>query len=188
MALHLHIPIGDLKLVSSSPADIHANPGEDVTLPCHLSLETSVVTMELKWLKRTDCIYLNKNGQGTEGRDYESRVSVLTEDLQKGNVSLRLRDITHSDNGLFRCQVIHGNCKLEETLLQHVESIQNGKIRLMRTNSANVGYRPNFMGHRTGETPPVCRPVSDRRQVLLRSNNVGRRLQKTSWKRRRSSG
>lgn len=125
MALRLHIPIGDLKLVSSSPADIHANPGEDVTLPCHLSLETSVVTMELKWLKRTDCIYLNKNGQGTEGRDYESRVSVLTEDLQKGNVSLRLRDITHSDNGLFRCQVIHGNCKLEETLLQHVESIQS---------------------------------------------------------------
>ncbi|KAL7873963.1 hypothetical protein SRHO_G00049330 [Serrasalmus rhombeus] len=86
----------------------HVFCGHDVTLPCYLSPETSAVAMEISWFKGTDCIYLYLNGQVTEGRGYEGRVSMLTEDLQRGNVSLSLRDVQRSDYGEYRCEVTHG--------------------------------------------------------------------------------
>lgn len=118
--MHMGMSTEVFKLVAPSPDDIHTDPGDDVTLPCHLC----VVAMEVKWLKRTECIYWCKDGQGTEGRGYEGRVSVLTEDLQRGDVSLRLRDVTHSESGLHRCQVTHEDYKVEETLWLYVKRIR----------------------------------------------------------------
>ncbi|XP_030626117.1 GTPase IMAP family member 7-like [Chanos chanos] len=37
--------------------------GDDVTLSCYLSPETSAVTMEISWFKGTECIYQYKNGE-----------------------------------------------------------------------------------------------------------------------------
>ncbi|KAL2078517.1 hypothetical protein ACEWY4_026202 [Coilia grayii] len=114
----------DFKLVAPCPAEIHVCPGDDVTLPCRLSIETSVAAMEVRWLKRTDCIYLYKNGRGTDGKGYMDRVSVPTRALERGDVSLRLRHVTHSDSGLYRCQVTHGDRKVEEALWLYVKKIQ----------------------------------------------------------------
>ncbi|KAG5282869.1 hypothetical protein AALO_G00035610 [Alosa alosa] len=81
--------------------------GDDVTLPCHLSPETSAVAMEIRWFRRTDCIYLYKNGHVIEGRGYEGRVSVDPQQLQRGDVSLTLRGCTWGhDKGVYTCQVI----------------------------------------------------------------------------------
>ncbi|XP_048089634.1 butyrophilin-like protein 2 isoform X2 [Alosa alosa] len=167
------------KLVIPSPADIHTDPGDDVTLSCHLSMETSVVAMEVKWLKRTDCIYLYKNGQGTEGRGYEGRVSILTEDLQRGNVSLRLRHVTHSESGIYRCQVIHGDFKLEETLWLYVKTIQDEKVPLRRVHSASVYIKPSMAGRGTSETPPEHQSVPTLRPRQLRRDSIRQRRQKT---------
>ena len=87
--------------------------GDDVTLPRHLSPETSAVAMEIRWFKGTDCIYLYKNGHVTEGRGYEGRVSVNTQELQRGDVSLRLRERRVGDGGVYTCQVISGEHKEE---------------------------------------------------------------------------
>ena len=50
---------------------------------------------------------LFKNGQVIEGRGYEGRVSLVTQELERGNVSLRLRDYRRSDRGGDICQVIY---------------------------------------------------------------------------------
>ena len=102
----------DFKLVTPDPV-VEVSEGDDVTLPCHLSPETSAVAMEIRWFKRTDCIYLYKNGHVTEGRDYEGRVSVNTQELQRGDVSLRLRERREGDVGVYTCQVISGEHKEE---------------------------------------------------------------------------
>ncbi|XP_063077567.1 trichohyalin-like [Engraulis encrasicolus] len=118
-------PLTDhFKLVVPSPAELHVYPGEDVTLPCRLSVQTSATPMEVRWLKRTDCVYLFKDGQGTEGKNYGGRVGILPGDLQTGGVSLRLSRIMHSDSGLYRCQVTHRGHKAEETLWLYVKKIQ----------------------------------------------------------------
>ena len=38
----------------------------------------------------------------------KGRVSLNTQNLERGDVSLRLRDIRWSDRGVYICQVIHG--------------------------------------------------------------------------------
>ncbi|XP_064867194.1 WD repeat-containing protein 87-like [Oncorhynchus nerka] len=97
----------------TSEDHVEADVGEEVTLPCHLSPDTSAVATTIRWFKRTECIYLYKNGQVTERSGYEGRVSLITQELETGNVSLRLRDFRRSDTGVYICQVIHGEQKEE---------------------------------------------------------------------------
>ncbi|XP_045567966.1 butyrophilin subfamily 1 member A1-like isoform X1 [Salmo salar] len=92
---------------------VEADVGEEVTLPCHLSPDTSAVATTIRWFKETECIYLYQNGQVTERSGYEGRVSLITQELERGNVSLRLRDFRRSDRGVYICQVIHGEQKEE---------------------------------------------------------------------------
>ncbi|XP_036416412.1 trichohyalin-like [Colossoma macropomum] len=84
-------------------------PGSAVTLSCHLSPEISAVAMEIRWFMETDCVCLYKNMQVTEGRGYEGRVSLFTQELQRGNVSLQIRDFRWSDEGDYLCQVSNGD-------------------------------------------------------------------------------
>ncbi|XP_034147251.1 butyrophilin subfamily 1 member A1-like [Esox lucius] len=87
--------------------------GDDVILPCHLSPETSAVTMTIRWFKETECIYLYKNGQVAERRGYEGSLSLITQEMERGNVSLRMKNFKQSDEGYYICQVIHGEQKEE---------------------------------------------------------------------------
>ncbi|XP_041927119.1 butyrophilin subfamily 1 member A1-like [Alosa sapidissima] len=64
--------------------------------------------MEIRWFKGTDCIYLYRNGHVIEGRGYEGRVSVDPQQLQRGDVSLRLRSRRGDGGGVYTCQVISG--------------------------------------------------------------------------------
>uniref|UniRef100_A0A673W8H8 Ig-like domain-containing protein n=1 Tax=Salmo trutta TaxID=8032 RepID=A0A673W8H8_SALTR len=97
----------------TSDDHVWADVGEEVTLPCHLPPDTSAVATTIRWFKETECIYLYQNGQVTERSGYEGRVSLITQELERGNVSLRLRDFRRSDTGDYICQVIHGEQKEE---------------------------------------------------------------------------
>ncbi|KAL7838142.1 hypothetical protein AOLI_G00265460 [Acnodon oligacanthus] len=90
--------------------------GSDTTLSCHLSPETSAAAMEIRWFKGTDCVCLYKNRQVTEGRGCEGRVSLFTQELQRGNASLQIRDCTESDRGYYLCQVTSGDTTEELTV------------------------------------------------------------------------
>ncbi|XP_031436472.1 uncharacterized protein LOC105909796 [Clupea harengus] len=102
----------DFKLVIHDPF-VKCSLCDYVTLPCHLSPETSAVAMEIRWFKGTDCIYLYKNGHVTVREDYEGRVSVNTLELQRGDASLTLIVSREEDKGLYTCQVISGEHKEE---------------------------------------------------------------------------
>ncbi len=80
--------------------------GSDVSVPCHLSPEISAVDMEIRWFKETECVCLYKNREVTEGRSYRGRTGLSTEELDRGNVSLNLREFRESDIGGYLCQVI----------------------------------------------------------------------------------
>ncbi|XP_053474118.1 butyrophilin-like protein 1 [Ictalurus furcatus] len=91
-----------------------------VTLSCRLSPEISAVNMEIRWFKGTDCVIVYNNRHVTEGRGYEGRVSLFTQELDKGNVSLQLRDCTGSDIGDYLCQVTDGD-RTEEITVMMIE-------------------------------------------------------------------
>lgn len=82
--------------------------GSAVTFSCRLSPEISAVDMEIRWFKGTDCVCLYKNRQMTEGRGYKGRVGLFTKELDKGDISLQLRDSRESDIGHYLCHVTDG--------------------------------------------------------------------------------
>ncbi|XP_046695231.1 immune-associated nucleotide-binding protein 12-like isoform X3 [Silurus meridionalis] len=64
--------------------------------------------MEIRWFKGTDCVCLYKSKKMTEGRGYKGRVSLLTPELDKGNINLQLRESRESDIGHYLCHVTDG--------------------------------------------------------------------------------
>ncbi|KAF5894330.1 butyrophilin 2 isoform X1, partial [Clarias magur] len=99
----------------TKPYIIYGCDGDDVTLPCYLSPKKSVISMEIRWFKETDCICVYQNGQVKEGQGYEGRVSLFTHELEKGNVSLMLRNVQESDGGEYKCKITRREHKMENS-------------------------------------------------------------------------
>ncbi|XP_045064211.1 butyrophilin-like protein 2 [Coregonus clupeaformis] len=134
----------EFKLTTAEDSE-RVGPGDDVTLSCHLFPKTSAVVMTIRWFKGTECIYLYKNGQVTESIGYEGRVSLITQELETGNVSLRLRDFRRSDDGWYICQVIHGDQKEEAAVGLEVAS----------------GSRLDFVEHSKGDDRGVLERMEE---------------------------
>uniref|UniRef100_A0A3B3QRW1 Uncharacterized protein n=1 Tax=Paramormyrops kingsleyae TaxID=1676925 RepID=A0A3B3QRW1_9TELE len=85
---------------------------------CYLSPERSVVSMEIRWFRDqfSDYIYLYKPGIDSKGKGYEDRVSLFSQELEKGNVSLLLTDVRLADQGDYKCHVSLGDWFEEPTL------------------------------------------------------------------------
>nr|XP_021326071.1 uncharacterized protein LOC110438362 [Danio rerio] len=118
--IFLNISSEDFNIVV--PTDpVIADPGDDVTLPVHLSPETSALSMTIRWYRETELIYHFKSGQEETHGAYESRVSLSIQQLRRGNVSLTLRNVQQSDSGDYTCKVSHEGC------------LQRGKVHLQVT-------------------------------------------------------
>ncbi|XP_067295932.1 butyrophilin-like protein 2 [Pseudorasbora parva] len=115
--------------------------GSEFTVPCYLSPEICATTMQIKWFKETDCACVYKNRHVIEGRAYKDRVSLVTHELERGNVSLHLNNFSVSDVGDYHCQVISGDRTKEITVGVRIKpevqpvsqspTSQDGTIQLM---------------------------------------------------------
>jgi len=108
----------------SFAVSVSAEPGEDVILPVHLSPETSAVSMNFCWYRESQLIYQYKNGLESPSSDYENQVSVSVQGLERGNLSLSLRNVQESDSGDFSLQVYQHRCL--KTVIVHLQV--RGKI------------------------------------------------------------
>ncbi|XP_027016803.2 MAR-binding filament-like protein 1 isoform X2 [Tachysurus fulvidraco] len=103
---------------------VFAYPGDDVTLSSHLSPETSAVSMEVRWFRGTECIYMYNKGQVSVGKGYEGRASMSTRELRNGNVSLTLKSISPLDTGIYSCQVLTGHNKVEKSIHLYMSGME----------------------------------------------------------------
>ncbi|XP_042579667.1 uncharacterized protein LOC109046619 isoform X2 [Cyprinus carpio] len=94
----------------------------DSTIQCHLSPKTSAVDMEIRWFKETDCVCFYKNRRLIEGESYEGIMSLCTEELERGIVSLQLKDVRESHVGDYLCQVTSGDRTEEITIRKSSKS------------------------------------------------------------------
>uniref|UniRef100_W5KI26 Ig-like domain-containing protein n=1 Tax=Astyanax mexicanus TaxID=7994 RepID=W5KI26_ASTMX len=100
-------PRSGFKLVGRDPEK--APVGSTVILYCYLSPKISAEAMEIRWFKEMDCICLYKDREMKVGRGYTGRVNLFTHELERGNVSLLLRECKGSDIGHYLCQVTCGD-------------------------------------------------------------------------------
>lgn len=88
----------------------------DSTIQCQLSREISAVDMEIRWFKETDCVCFYKNRRLIEGERYKGIMSLCIKDLERGIVSLQLKDESESYVGDYLCQVTRGDRTVEITI------------------------------------------------------------------------
>ncbi|XP_076149379.1 butyrophilin subfamily 1 member A1-like [Alosa pseudoharengus] len=94
--------------VQTPEKSVSAQYGASVTLPCGISPAASAVDLEVRW-HRPDgfntpvLFYRNKAVQPVDPQ-YRGRVSLIGQ-LEKGNVSLRLENLTLADRGEYMCYI-----------------------------------------------------------------------------------
>ncbi|XP_054863701.1 butyrophilin-like protein 1 isoform X2 [Amphiprion ocellaris] len=111
--LVVHLLLTDIcrgQLIGASQP-IVATLGDDIILPCHLEPAEDVTEMTLEW-SRPDLIprfvYVWRSGLELEGKKhktFQGRTTLFTEELQHGNISLRLNRVKLSDKGTYSCYI-----------------------------------------------------------------------------------
>ncbi|XP_027131631.1 butyrophilin subfamily 3 member A2-like, partial [Larimichthys crocea] len=83
--------------------------GEDVILPCHLQPAMDIVSESMEW-GRLDLeprfVHVWRGGQNdlvNQNPSYKGRTSVSADNLKRGDFSLKLSAVKHSDQGKYRC-------------------------------------------------------------------------------------
>ncbi|KAM9400995.1 butyrophilin subfamily 2 member A2-like [Salvelinus alpinus] len=109
--------------LSVPPDPVVAFDGHDIILPCHLSPQTSAVSMDIRWFRDghfAEPLYLYEDRIREEGRGYEGRVSLFSQELERGNISLLLKNVKVSDKGRYKCQASHLNWIQEAEIVLQV--------------------------------------------------------------------
>lgn len=154
-----------------------AAPGDEVVLPCRVEPAVDVVGLTVEWTKPdrppdpddelSQYRYVHLYRDTREVLDmkissYEMRTMLFVDELRRGNVSLRITNVTLEDKGRYRCHLP----KLQsQTRFSHLELFVgafkcsdvcwfNFKLMLTDVLKPSVLSDPNFTERRTTETPP----------------------------------
>ncbi|XP_077058351.1 uncharacterized protein LOC143710965 [Siphateles boraxobius] len=109
--------------VSGSSRSISASVGEDVTLNCSVDSHIKPEHIEeLSW-KRTDgdiMVLLYQDNEAlpdSSDEQYRDRVEFFTDEIPKGNFSLRLKSVRTEDKGVYMCEVFAGRLSANTTVV-----------------------------------------------------------------------
>ncbi|XP_042257890.1 myelin-oligodendrocyte glycoprotein-like isoform X2 [Thunnus maccoyii] len=104
--------------VIGSTQPIIASPGDDVILPCHLDPEFNVKGLTVEWskpdlkpdpsdrLSRVAYVHLYRDRREVPDMKipaYLNRTELFTDELERGNISLKIMNVTLADEGRYRC-------------------------------------------------------------------------------------
>ncbi|XP_038624274.1 butyrophilin subfamily 1 member A1-like [Tachyglossus aculeatus] len=162
LLLLLQLPIlGSAQFVVIGPAEpILAQVGGDAELPCHLDPTMSAENLEVRWIRSqsSDIVHLYKKGEDQlekQMEEYRGRTELVRDTIATGSVSLRISNVTISDDGEYQCLFIDGSFQNETNLevhvaavgsdpLIHLEGHEKGGIRLGCT---STGWYPEPQVH-----------------------------------------
>lgn len=98
--------------VVGSLQPIVATSGDDVVLPCHLEPSQSVEEAVVEWSRQepghVQYVHVYRDhGEVTDMKtaSYHRRTALFTEELRRGNISLKITDVSPADEGSYRCFV-----------------------------------------------------------------------------------
>ncbi|KAL1279314.1 hypothetical protein QQF64_025987, partial [Cirrhinus molitorella] len=108
-------------LVSGSKQSISASVGEDITLNCSVDSHIPSEHIEIAWKKTDENIQVllfqnNETLPDSAHERYKERVEFFTDEIPKGNFSLRLKSVRTEDKGVYMCHVFAGGISANATV------------------------------------------------------------------------
>uniref|UniRef100_K7F2Z2 Ig-like domain-containing protein n=1 Tax=Pelodiscus sinensis TaxID=13735 RepID=K7F2Z2_PELSI len=135
--------------VTGPDRPVGAVVGGEAVLSCHLSPQMSAANMEVRWFRSqfSAAVHLYRDGQDQykeQMQEYQGRTELLKDNITEGRVSLRIRNIRPSDEGLYKC------------FFQSSDSYEDALLELQ---VAALGSAPDVLveGHEDGGVRVVCR-------------------------------
>ncbi|XP_045898621.1 myelin-oligodendrocyte glycoprotein-like [Micropterus dolomieu] len=125
-------PIEGQPRVIGSLQPIIAAPGDDVILPCHLDPAYNVEDLTVEWskpdlkpdpsdrLSRVDYVHVYRDGRENldmKLQSYFGRTMLFTDELKRGNISLKITNVTPADGGRYRCFIPKLNSQVKESII-----------------------------------------------------------------------
>ncbi|KYO28224.1 butyrophilin subfamily 1 member A1 isoform X2 [Alligator mississippiensis] len=109
--------------VIGSANPITAMVGEDVILPCYLSPKMSAENMEVTWLRPQFSSVVHLYREGKDQLGLQGRTELLKDNIQDGNVTLRILNIRPFDQGQYNCLVDDGTVSEQAVLELKVKAL-----------------------------------------------------------------
>ncbi|XP_067844530.1 tripartite motif-containing protein 16-like [Heptranchias perlo] len=131
--------------VKCAKGQVTAKVGDDLVVHCRFDSQGEPSTITFSWTKvdTMGIVYnytTSQSGLGEQGPSYRNRAEVFDSEIPEGNVSLRLRNVTLSDSGIYRLCVTSRSQSNETTVVLGVRA---------------VGEQPVIHSHVTEQGLPV---------------------------------
>ncbi|XP_024144220.1 myelin-oligodendrocyte glycoprotein isoform X2 [Oryzias melastigma] len=95
----------DLKVLCP-PMPVQTEPGQNVVLSCRVEPQINLTGQTVEWTRGTDVVVHRYRSQGDDKTDqhqrFNNRTVLIHQNLEDGNVSLRLNNVTKEDEGIYR--------------------------------------------------------------------------------------
>ncbi|KAG5835064.1 hypothetical protein ANANG_G00268150, partial [Anguilla anguilla] len=97
-------------VVTGADVPAFAYAGDDVVLNCSVDTHVPVKELEVEWIKTNGEILVllfseGENRPESQQERFRGRAEFFSEEIPKGNFSLKLRDVKSEDRGEFMCKV-----------------------------------------------------------------------------------
>ncbi|XP_007534151.1 butyrophilin subfamily 2 member A2-like [Erinaceus europaeus] len=138
-------------------ATVIASVGEEAVLHCHLSPETDAENMEVTW-DRMDPPALvhhyaaSQDQQWLQSPQYRGRTEFLKENINTGQVALRIHPILPSDGGEYRCNFVSSTFVSEA----QVEVLVTVIYRIIKVAALGTAPQIHIESGGTGEVKLTC--------------------------------
>ncbi|XP_038588280.1 butyrophilin-like protein 2 isoform X2 [Micropterus salmoides] len=91
--------------------------GEDVILPCHLEPPFDMTTLTVEWKYHEGIVHLYRHRTdylADQEKNFKGRTSLFRDEMSRGNISLKLTNVTEQDEGNYTCFVPKLGSQLRE--------------------------------------------------------------------------
>uniref|UniRef100_A0A671URL3 Immunoglobulin V-set domain-containing protein n=1 Tax=Sparus aurata TaxID=8175 RepID=A0A671URL3_SPAAU len=100
---------------------------DDIILPCHLEPPLDVTTLSVEWRRGPALVHVYRNRRDdpvSQDQNFKGRTSLFPDEMTRGNISLKLTNVTEQDAG--NTPALFPNCT--EALL-HLLLVSTDKLK-----------------------------------------------------------
>ncbi|XP_051251033.1 uncharacterized protein LOC127360621 isoform X3 [Dicentrarchus labrax] len=142
---YVNLTVGESNVIGSHDP-VNATVGDDAILPCHLKPPFDVRTLTVEWTRDGQSVHIwrhEKEYLNDQDKNFRGRTSLFHEEMIRGNISLKLTNVTELDAGSYSCNVPKLESQVRKGFINlTVEPVgqKNDKGSQTNKNSGGTGF------------------------------------------------